>query len=148
FKAKLTEQKGFLPKMSFIGHLAVPGLTDETFRSEYLAPNIKLAFLHSVSSLYSLGYNAGLAWNGVSPHPTFTYSIANGFSITKRLGLYVEAYGEALQRDFDNITVRADGGLTYIIGQDFMVDVSGGVGVTNNAPERFVSVGFSYRFKL
>lgn len=147
-KAKLSEQKGFLPKMSFIGHLVLPGLTDETLRTQYIAPQVRLAFLHSVSQLYSLSYNAGLEWNGSSPEPSFVYSLSNNFNILKRLGLFVEVYGDSQQRSDDKVRLRADAGLTYILGNNFQLDVSGGLGLTENAPERFISCGFSYRFKV
>jgi hypothetical protein len=44
--------------------------------------------------------------------------------------------------------LRADAGLTYLIGNNFQLDFSAGQGITDNAPERFVAFGFSYRFPL
>ena len=39
-----------------------------------------------------------------------------------------------------------DGGLTYLLGKNLVADISGGFGLTSNAPDNYVSIGFSYRF--
>jgi hypothetical protein len=148
FKAKLCEQKGVLPKMSFIGHLTFPGVVSEEFETTYFAPDFRLAFQHAVSDIFSIGYNLGASWNGEAAEPDFFYSLAPGIAITDRLGLYVEGYGSTPQRDSGPIEIRADAGITYLIGNDLLLDLSAGQGITDNAPERYVAVGFSYRFKL
>ncbi|MBF6609373.1 MAG: transporter, partial [Flavobacterium sp.] len=34
---------------------------------------------------------------------------------------------------------------TYLLSNDFMLDVSGGFGLTDNAPDYFMALGFSFR---
>lgn len=148
FKSKLSEQKGILPKMSFIGHIRLPGVVSEEFETEYLAPELRLAFDHIVSDFFSVGYNVGLFWDGNDPEPYFLYTLTTGFAITKRLGLFAEVYGATPQRESDPPELYADAGLTYLIGNNFLLDVSASQGITDNAPLRYVSAGFSYRFKL
>jgi hypothetical protein len=147
-KARLSEQKGILPKVSFIGHIRVPGVVSDEFESTWLAPDLKLAFDHTVSDFFSVGYNAGLFWDGENPEPFFTYTLTTGYQITKRLGLFAEVYGASRQRDQDPMQLYADAGLTYLIGNDFLLDVSASQGLTEDANLRYVSAGFSYRFKL
>jgi len=148
FKAKLSEQKGILPKMSFIGHLRIPGVVSEGFETTYLAPDLRLAFDHIVSDFFSVGYNVGLFWDGEDPEPLVLYTLTTGFAITERLGLFAEVFGATPQREDDALELYADAGLTYIIGNNFMIDVSASQGITDNAPLSYVSAGFSYRFKL
>lgn len=148
FKARLSEQKGILPKMSFLGHLRLPGVVAEEFETTYLAPDLRLAFDHIVSDVFSFGYNIGLVWDGEDPEPFVIYSLTTGLAISKRLGLFAEVYGATPQRSSEDLQLYADAGLTYLIGNNFLLDVSASQGITDNAPLRYVSAGFSYRFKL
>lgn len=148
FKSKLSEEHGLLPQMAFIGHMVFPGIVSKELETTYFAPSLQLAFNHNVSDFFSVGYTVGAAWDGETGEPNFLYSLSPSISITDRLGLFVEGYGSTPQRDEDEIELRVDAGLTYLIGNDFLLDVSAGKGITDNAPEQFVSFGFSYRFKL
>lgn len=146
-KSRLTEQQGVWPKVSFLGHLRIPGVVSDDFESTYLAPDLRLAFQHGISDFFSVSYNIGVIWDGDDPEPFFIYSLSPGFSF-KRLGVFMEGYGFLPQRRNQDIQFRVDAGLTFLIGNDFLLDVSVGKGITDNAPESFVSTGFSYRFKL
>lgn len=148
FKSRLSEQKGILPKMSFIGSVRLPGVVSEEFEIEYLAPQTRLAFEHVVSDWFNVSYNVGLFWNGQDPEPSVLYTLSTGFALTKRLGLFAEVYGETPQRDSEDLPLYANAGLTYLVGNDFQLDVSASQGITDNAPLRYVAAGFSYRFKL
>ncbi|MBK9105605.1 MAG: transporter [Saprospiraceae bacterium] len=148
FKSKLSNQKGILPKMSFLGHLRLPGVVSEEFEITYLAPELRLAFDHEVSDFFNVGYNVGLFWDGADPEPLVLYTLTTGFSITKRLGIFGEVYGATPQRDSESLPLNVDAGITYLIGNNFLLDVSASEGITDNADYSYVSAGFSYRFKL
>lgn len=148
FKAKLSEQKGILPKMSFIGHLRLPGVVSEEFETTYLAPELRLAFDHIISDVFNVGYNVGLFWDGEDAEPLVLYTLTTGIAISKRLGIFGEVYGATPQRDSEDLPLYVDAGLTYLIGNNFLLDVSASQGITDNATLRYVSAGFSYRFKL
>jgi hypothetical protein len=148
FKTKLAEQKGILPKIALLTHFTFPGVVSEEFETTYFAPDIRLAFQHKVSDFFSVGYNVGAAWNGEDGEPDFLYSLSAGIAISNRLGLFGELYGSTPQRDDSDPELRADAGLTYLIGNDFLLDLSAGTGLTEDAVEEFVAFGFSYRFKL
>ena len=147
-KAKLGEQKGVLPKISVVGDLTLPGLVAEDFETIYLAPDIRLAFEHHVSKLLGIGYNVGLEWDGINAEPNVNYSLYLDLALTDRLGLFMEGYGTTPQREDDDMEARVDAGLSYLFGNDFLIHVSGGTGLTEEAVEGFVSAGFSYRFRL
>lgn len=148
FKTKLAEQHGILPKISFLGHLTFPGIVTEDLETTYFAPDLRLAFSHGISDFFSVSYNVGVEWDGENAEPDFLYSLSTGFALTDRLGLYLEGYGSTPQREDDPIELRADAGLTYLIGNDFLLDVSAGKGLTADATEQYVAFGISYRFKL
>ena len=148
FKAKMLEQHGVVPKTSFIGHLSLPGIASKQFTTTYFAPSMRLAFQHVITDMFTVSYNLGAQWDGEDPRPDFLYTLATGVTVYRGLGAYLEVYGEVPQQREDDFRHRLDGGLTYLISNDVMVDVSGGIGLSDNAPERYVAIGFSYRFKM
>ncbi len=144
FKVNIAQEKGILPTTSFIGHLTLPYLASKKFKSIYYAPSFRFTMQHSLSKRFSLGYNLGAEWDGETPEPTFIYTLTTGCSMTEKLGGYLELYGFAPQQS--KADHRIDGGVTYLITNNAMVDVSGGFGLTDNAPKNYVALGFSYRF--
>jgi hypothetical protein len=143
FKSKLTEEKGVWPAISFIGHLSLPYLSNEVFESPYFGPSFRFTFQNTLSDKIGLGYNLGAEWDGVSAEPVFIYTISSSFSISEKVGCFFELYGYLPQ---DNIKDhRADMGLTYYIRPNFMVDISGGIGISDVSPDQFISGGFSIR---
>ena len=148
FKSRLIDQRGIIPKTSFIGHITLPGIASKQFQQTYFAPNFRLAFLNNIGQRFSVSYNVGAEWDGETPRPDFLYSLSVGANIIGGLGIYGEVYGSMpQQRDEDN-ELRLDGGFTYLITNDVIADISGGIGITDNAPEKYIAIGFSYRFKM
>jgi hypothetical protein len=148
FKSRLLDQKGIVPKTSFIGHISLPGIASKQFRQNYFAPSMRLAFQHAIRDRFTVGYNVGAEWDGETPRPDFIYSLALGAGLIHGLGVYVEGYGSVPQQLEDDADLRIDGGFTYLITDDILADVSGGIGITDNAPEKYIAIGFSYRFKM
>ena len=85
----------------------------------------------------------GAEWDGITPEATFIYTITTGYSFTDKLGSYIEFFGFAPEKDKANHSF--DGGLTYLINNNFMLDLSSGIGITDNAPDHYVALGFSFR---
>ena len=98
---------------------------------------------HTLSDKLNLGYNLGAEWDGFSAEPTFVYTLTTGYSITEKLGSYIELFGFLPQIDKANHNL--DGGITYLINNNFMLDLSSSIGITNNAPKHYFAFGFSFR---
>jgi len=143
FKTKLSEEKGIIPKTSFIAHISLPNAASTKFKTDYFAPEFRFAMQHTLSEKFSLSYNLGAEWDGFSAEPTFIYTLATGYSITKKLGSYIELFGFIPQNQKPNHSF--DGGITYLINNNFMLDLSSGFGVTDNAPKHYFAFGFSFR---
>jgi Putative MetA-pathway of phenol degradation len=144
FKVSVSEEKGLIPATGFIGHLAIPNAASAKFKASYYAPSFRFNMQHTLSNKFSLAYNLGAEWDGETPEPTFIYTLTSGMSITEKLGAYIELYGFAPQNQ--SADHRADGGFTYLITNDVMIDISGGFGVTKQSPDNYFAFGFSYRF--
>ena len=143
FKSKLVEEKGIIPQTSIIGHLALPRVCSTKFKLDYLAPQFRFAMQHTLSQKTSISYNLGSEWSGFTAEPTFIYSLATGYSITEKIGTYVEIFGFAPENQKSNHNF--DGGFTYLVSNNAMIDVSGGIGLTENAPKYYFALGFSFR---
>ena len=66
FKTALCEEKGLLPKTSFIGHLTLPTFASQNFKAVYYAPAFRFTMQHTLSDKINLGYNLGR--NGMVKH--------------------------------------------------------------------------------
>ncbi len=145
FKVRLAEEKGILPMLSFLGHLSIPSLASKNFKATWYAPSFRLSMQHTLSQKISLGYNLGAEWNGETPEPAFIYTLTTGYSISERLSSYIECYGFLIQKSTGDH--RVDGGLSYLLKKNMMLDISGGVGLNKYAPRWYVALGFSIRLK-
>ncbi len=142
-KVKLCEEKGVIPKTSFIGHIGLPNVASSRYKNDFLAPEFRFTMQHTLSKKLSLGYNLGCEWDGMTPETTFVYTLTTGYSINNKLGCYAELFGFAPEKNCANHNL--DGGFTYLINNNFMVDLSSGFGLTNNAPNYYFALGFSIR---
>lgn len=143
FKVKLTDENGIIPKTSFVGHISLPNAASKEFKTEFFAPEFRFVMQHTLSEKLSFSYNLGAEWNGFSAEPTFLYTLTTGYSITKKLGSYIELFGFAPQNVKANHNL--DGGITYLINHNFMLDLSSGIGISKNAPKNYFAFGFSFR---
>ncbi|TBX71343.1 transporter [Flavobacterium silvisoli] len=144
FKVRLCEESGLIPKTSFIGHMSLPHAASSNFKKDFSAPEFRFTMQHTLSDKMTLGYNLGCEWDGITPLPTYVYTLTTGLAVTDKLGIYTEVFGFASQAESANHNL--DGGMTYLITDNFMVDLSSGVGLTDIAPEYYFALGFSFRY--
>lgn len=141
-KIKLADEKGAWPQAALIGHLNVNTGSRE-FNADYTSADFRFTFAHTLSEKFALSYNLGVEWSGETPEATFAYTLSLGYNISSKLGVFVESYSffpEAAKADN-----RCDAGLTYKITPVVQWDISGGFGLSSNAPDSFVSTGLSFR---
>lgn len=143
FKVKLCEENGIQPKASFIGHISIPNVASSQYKTDFIAPEFRFTLQHTLTDNLTLGYNLGCAWDGSLPSPTYLYTVTTGFTLTEKLSSYVELFGFTQSKE--SLSHNFDGGMTYLITDNFMVDLSSGIGLTNTAPQYFVAIGFSLR---
>lgn len=149
-KIRLLEARGLLPETGVLMLLSLPvGSDAET--SGGVDPKIDGLFE------WSLGEKTAIVVNTDFSVPTqgdddgarifqFGPSLSVERQITPRLGAFVEYYGEINGRRLDD-EHSLDGGFTWLVARKrLQLDVSGGGGLNDAAPEWFVSAGFSVRF--
>jgi len=143
FKVKIAEEESWKPEIAFLGGLVLPFTANKDFKPEYTAANIRFAFSHTLSDRFSLGYNLGAEWDGETAIPGYFYSVALGIGLTDKLGMFVESYG--LVPETGDAEHLVDAGFTYLVLQNFQLDISGGLGLNKNSIDNFISFGLSYR---
>ena len=143
FKVTLAEEKGIVPKTSFIAHIGLPNAASKKYKTDFYAPEFRFVMQHTLSKKISLSYNLGAECDGFSAEPIFIYTIATGYSISNKIGSYIEIFGFSPQKNKSNHSF--DGGVTYLINENIMLDLSAGFGITKTAPDRYFAAGFSFR---
>ena len=143
FKVFISEENGIWPELAFIGSVSLPRSGHPDFRLDYFTPSFLLAGSHSLAENLGLGWNLGAEWESFNPKPNGIYSVVLGISASNRLGIFIESYGRyAMDEAADH---RMDAGMTYLLMPNFQLDASAGMGISEAAPDYFVSFGASFR---
>lgn len=144
-KIALLEEHKLLPKTSLLFHVAIPTLASKAYRAHHLAPNFRFSMQHSLTQTVGLGYNLGAEWDGFTNKPTWIYTLAPGFNLGEKWYAYAELFGFIARQE--NAQHSFDGGFAYYPNPNFKIDLSGGFGISESAPDWYVALGASIRFK-
>ena len=137
FKAQLLRKEGINTEIAFLSHLILPTGTKGLTHDKFGTIN-KLSISHQINENVGLGYNVGYNYFGIESGD-LTYSVALGFGVTEKIGLYVEPYGEIL--NFDTHEASFDAGITYLLKDNMQFDFSFGTGINHRM--NYMSIGFS-----
>lgn len=141
-KIKCFEGEGVIPALSVLADFAIPNTASNGFETEHLAPSLYLLFENPLNDRFSLGYNLGAEWDGVSPSPTTFVALCLGFSATERLGGFVESYNYFNQ--FGNV-YAVDFGVNYMVGERVQLDLAANLNLCNPAQAWAVSFGVAWQ---
>jgi hypothetical protein len=145
FKVHLFDERGIIPLTSLLGSISLPFTATRIFRGTDYIPGFKIAMLNNISDIYQISYNIGADFEGEHLEPAFLYSLSNGFSINDRTGAFIEIFG-FFSKDSE-ADHQLDAGISYLLSDDSIADLSGGIGLTSSAPQYFIAIGFSFRFR-
>ena len=141
-KIHIAGEQGICPEVAFSARVFVPETGAGAFTTSYLTPSIKVIASHTIGSNFSLGYNIGATWDGETAQLTGIYTVSAGMPVYEGFGVFIENYAFFRKGFFDN---RIDAGITWLLRKNLQVDLSGGLGLNNKAPNGFISFGFSWR---
>ena len=142
-KISVMKEKGWRPEMAFLTGITLPGTGLGAYSVSSFAPSLRFAFSHTLTDRFSLGYNLGAEWDGENPDALGIYTLVLGIGATERLGLFIEVYGAFPENG--PADHRFDTGLTFLVADNFQLDMSGGLGLNKEAPDGFFNFGFSWR---
>ena len=142
-KIAVTEERGFVPQIAFIGHIELP-LGDKKFiNKNEILPSFRFSLSHSLLPKLNVGYNLGMEWGNGSLSPKYIYTFTIAFDIGKKAGIFIETFG-----DFSNYIYPEsyfDCGITYLLFKNFQLDISAGSALNENSTDFFANAGFSLR---
>ena len=141
-KINITEEKGWLPTIGFIGHIFLPFTASEDYKPETTSADFRFAFDHTLSEKSSIAYNLGAQWEADDPEIAYIYTIAYGYGITDTFGFYAELYGDFPENNRANHLW--DAGLTYLVLPNLQLDATVGTSITKGQ-DLLLSAGLSYR---
>ena len=137
-KIQLLKNKDVNTEIAFLTHFIIPSGADH-FRAAKAGSINKLAISHSLSDNIGLGYNVGYSYFGEG-NGDFTYSLALGIGLSDEVAIFFEPYGEIVE--FKDFQANFDTGITYLLKDNFQLDLSFGVGLNHRMS--FVGAGFSW----
>ena len=141
-KVAIVEEKGLLPDIGLMLHMALPFLASEDYKPETTSVSFRFAFAHTLNEKSSISYNLGARWGDDSPEAVYIYTLSYGYSITDKLGAYAELYGNIPEDSRSNHSW--DAGLTYLIKHNLQLDATVGSGLSGNQ-DLLLSAGVSFR---
>jgi hypothetical protein len=142
FKIKLADEHPFCPQVALIAQANFK-ISSQTFDDTNTAGDLTLSFAHDLSEKISLCYNTSVTLNRVGFDATFVMTGSLGYSVTPKLGLFVEAYSYLPEKN--SPAKYIDGGVTYKATQVFQLDCSAGMSLSRGLSNSFVSGGLAIR---
>jgi hypothetical protein len=142
-KIYLSEERGWRPEMAILTGVTLPGTGLAQYSVNSFAPSMRFSFSHTLTQRLSLGYNLGAEWDGANPEATGIYTLVLGFGATERIGMFIEVYGNIPEGG--PADHRFDTGITFLIADNFQLDMSGGLGLNSHSADGFINAGFSWR---
>lgn len=137
-KIQLFQKEGVGFEAAVLSHWVIP--SGSTFLSNGMNGTVnKICLSHAISNNLGIGYNIGYNYFGIGDGD-LTYSIALGYSINDRVGVYIEPYGE--YSNLKTYVSNFDAGFTYLIYEQLQADFSFGVGLNNKM--NYASLGISW----
>ncbi|MGB3586858.1 MAG: transporter [Tunicatimonas sp.] len=145
-KIGITENRGIIPQSALIANITLPREGPLEVFNPIATPELRLLMTHALTQNVSLTTNLGIAWEAdpiIIRYPNHSYAASLDISLNDYLAAFGEFYGFWSQLDHSHLFNL---GGTVLLLPDLQLDVSGGVGISENAPDYFVSIGVSVRF--
>jgi len=145
-KIDVSENQGLIPKSAVIINLTLPREGPDEVVNLAAHPEIRLLMNHGITSSFSITTNLSASWVNLEDSVTFplhSYAASFDLGVTEYITTFAEFYGFWSRSNSSHLF---NAGGTLLLLPDLQLDLSGGVGLTENAPNYFVSLGFSVRF--
>jgi len=141
-KIRLVKNSNSIPNISAIFNLKLP-VGEVTFRPKNAEPEFVLIVSKDLSDIVTYSANIATERNSEEDIFNFFYSLSFGISLSDKFGTFMEYYGSS--SSFASAANKFDTGLTYLIKDNFQLDISGGLDFKTGTSDWFVSTGFSFR---
>jgi len=146
-KVHLADSSGGFPDVALLFLTTVPvGARD--FTADAWQPTVKLAVGWDLTPRFSLSSNLNASYlaEGDDRFSQIAASLSAGFSMTERLGAFLEAFGFSEETADGPGTAYVNGGFAYAVSDDLSLDIRAGAGLNDASPDYFLGAGASVRW--
>ncbi len=152
-KVFLFAETGLLPESAFLTGVSLPTGADD-LSSHRVDPFFRFSHTHGLTDSISLNYNWGVGWASAldddghdrNTLASFQYTFGLGAALSEEISAFLEVFGDVPMTAGGGSSHTLDGGFTWLAADRLQVDLSAGVGLTQEAGDWFVSAGFTWRF--
>lgn len=142
FKYNIFENNGWIPALAFQGRVLTRWVGSD-YERESAGMLMNFATSNELTTWLSFAMNIGVTF---PKRGTVDYYLPSTFNFSSNLnekwGVFVEMFG-----NLNNFNPSFDGGFSFLVTPDFMLDASAGVFRTSIYNSWFVDAGLSYRLK-
>jgi hypothetical protein len=135
------------PELAVLLLTTVP-LGGKDLTADAWQPTVKLAAAWDLTDRFSLSSNLNVAYlaEGSERFSQVAASLSAGFSLTDRLGAFLEAFGFSEETSGGPATGYVNGGFSYGVTNDLSVDIRAGAGLNDANPDYFIGAGGAIRW--
>jgi hypothetical protein len=146
FKLKFVEQEGLRPHLGIIGQISAPSGSPHLSSGD-VDPEVKLLWAYDLTERVGLAGNLNLGVPTENRHRFLqaSASVSVAVAVTERVGTYVEYFGFYPNADEADAAHYVNGGLTFLITNNFQIDLRAGFGLNGEADDFFSGIGFAWR---
>lgn len=137
-KAKMVEGNGWIPDMALMANAFIPGQKTSPFMSDKWGGQIALLCEHTVTSWFSVGYEADLIWEGEEVEPDAFFGICLGFKPWKRISVYVEEFNRSTARGLKSWTELS---LAFQLAPRVQLDIATDISLNNPSKYSILMLG-------
>ena len=148
-KIKIREEQGAWPQLAVLVDAVLP-TGSKSFRADRIEPAVRVAASHTLTERLGLGYNLGFGALTLDEAPEDLdtkglgrYSVSLAIGVSDRVGSFVELFGFLPTEG--GPAHALDAGFTWLTSPNVQLDLSGGVGLNDRAPDWLVGGGVSFR---
>ncbi|MEJ2153073.1 MAG: transporter [Gemmatimonadota bacterium] len=133
--------------VALLASTTVPAGSDEVTEDEW-QPGATGALAWDLSGRLGLGANLGYTYasEGGERFDQGSASVALSAGLAERTGAYLEVFTIFPAGEDADDDVTLNGGITYLVSDDFQLDARIGAGLTDDAPDIFVGFGVARRW--
>jgi hypothetical protein len=144
-KVRVLKGEGVVPDIALLGHLTLPFGANPWVPAK-VSPLLRLALGHQVTESLQVQYNLGWErdWEDGEFDEVVVYTFSVAQELNDQLTIFGELFGDRARGEGFNHNL--DGGLLLKLRPNLQLDLWGGIGLSQNAPDFFVGTGLAIRF--
>jgi hypothetical protein len=142
-KISLFEERSIRPKTALLAQATIPLKAKAQPQTTNATTAILLLMQNSVTKSFQVNYNLGVEYDDEASAASWQYSFESDLEITKKLEIFAEIFGSAQKNEKPEHSF--DAGIEFLATSNLKFDLAAGWGLSDNVPDHFITLGFSFR---